>query len=227
MTYKPHVLLQWGGDLTAGEIWSNGLRLMFTGPLASLVDRKGWAEENLEDIAADVVAFVARADSHLGTKCKLRFVKLNPIGADGRYEDEGNTIVKRWDTTPYPSGTGGVYLPHQVATVATLATDTARGKASKGRIYLPTASVGIQDSDQMMSPSDATAIATSVKTLVQDLNNAPGIDSGDPEVHVMSRLGDPGPSHKVTDIVVDTRLDVQRRRGNAINAPRYTVAVPG
>lgn len=225
MTYEPHVLLQWGGDLTAGEIWSNGLRIDLG--VLNAAGRQNWCEAAITDCSNDVSAFVARAASHLGTKCKLRFVKLNPIGPDGRYESEDGTVARYYNTVPYPSGTGGVYLPHQCATVATLATDHTRGRASHGRIYLPTASIGIQDSNQQMSAADAIAIADSVKTLVNDLNNLPGLDIlvGNPQVCVYSALGSPGPHRAVTHIEVDERLDVQRRRANSAITTRHVVAL--
>lgn len=223
MTYAKHVLLQWGGDLTAGEIWSNSLRIFFGPTIPPYTDRRLWCDNNIDDVAADVVSFVARSDSHLGTRCKLRFVKLNPIGEDGHYESDDTTVEKTYNTIPYPAGSGGVYLPHQVCTVATLGTNATRGRGSKGRIFLPTASIGIVDTTQQMSESDATGIANSVKTFVNDLNNQPGIDIADPQVSVMSKLGDPGPHRAVNHVEVDTRLDIQRRRANNVTAVRVSV----
>lgn len=216
MTYADHVLLQFGGDIGTTEIWSMGIRLASSiAPDGLVAHGESW----LPDLAEDVEAFVERTSSHLSSDIKLRYVKCNAIGPDGLYKDQENTNVVFFDQDP-PQGPDGRQLPNQIACVVTLETAAQRGRASKGRLYVPALSAAIDGATGFFNGSHANDVMNSVRTLLQDINNTPGADIGSPEVHVYSNLGDPGPHRLVTHVSCDQRPDVQRRRANQLEAPR-------
>lgn len=222
MTYNPHILIQFGGTIGTDEEWSMGLRCATDGG-ADDGDNLN-AAEWLEDVAEDIVAFVEREESYLSSSVELKFVKVNAINAAGRYTDDGSTIAEYWGAGA-PSGVGTQKLPNQIALVATLETAKQRGKASKGRIYLPALALVVDTGTGLFSGSHTNAVMGSVKTLLDDINNGDGLDAESPQVCVYSNIGSPGPHEAVTHVSVDNRPDVQRRRANQMSRTRYRVAL--
>lgn len=221
MTFSPHVLLQFGGPIGTTEIWSGGLRLATEpGTDGDNEQAAGW----LADLSDDVAAWVSHTDSLLSSDVKLSYVKCNAIGPDGRYVDENNVNARYWESG-MPQGTSGRNLPNQVACVVTLETAAARGRASKGRLFTPALSMGIDGATGFFEATHVARVMASMKTFLDNINNGPLIDLGAPQVNVYSALGDPGPHRPVTRISVDARPDVQRRRANQLDAPRISTAL--
>jgi len=61
-----------------------------------------------------------------------------------------------------------------------------------------------------------TAVLTSAQTLLDNLNNSPGIDTQNPRIVVASNLGEPGPMRDVTQVAVGEILDKQSRRRRSL-----------
>lgn len=154
--------------------------------------------------------------------------KLNLIGTDGRYFNDGpgNEVIL--------SGTvgGGAFAPPaQLATVATLRTTADRGLASKGRMFLP-ACAGYQDVDTngQAATSAATRVAGAVRQFFIDINAAyAAAQSGDEALGRVGVASDKGVGQfrQVTKVAVGRVPDTMRsRRGKLDEDPFETAALP-
>lgn len=210
---RRHVVIQWGGTLPGGEIWSNMLRAggPFTGPTAGVPTHEELEELVHGELKDEVLQFHQRAATRIHVGCKLTYLKANVVDMDGHYTDP-NTIEHVY-SPPAAGGSSLVYHPPQVAWVVSLTTDLGRGLAHQGRFYLPAPSVEVMASDSMVVAADANALAGSVKTFIEAVADTPGWDFADPfQVLVMSKGGTGGATHLVTGVRVGRVLDTQQRR---------------
>lgn len=224
MTYAPHFLLSFGGRLDGeGEIWSNNIRLgpPLGGTFGSLVNIQG----ALEDCAADIRTYMAAAGSGYNNITKCEWVKLNEIGPDGRYASatEANTLYTA-DWEGEFGGTGTQQLPTSVAAAITWTTSNQRGRASRGRIFIPQPSGTI--SFGRFSPAVTASMAAAAAQFIRDLANWPGLDwPNSPVPVVASNLGSPGPMVPITGVRVGDVPDTMRSRRNAMDEVYENVAV--
>lgn len=200
----PHYYLQWGGKLPGNEQWSCGLRITpVTGDDVAVTPAMFTACSNA------VQTLHVTGGSSISALAKLSFVKLNPIGLDGRY------IFDETEEEILPdlpgSGAGGALYPNQVALVVSLTTGFSRGPAHRGRFYLPLPSMPV-DSSGMITAATAGTVGDTVTAFIAALNSsAPNV-----EVSVMSRK-DGAPGHRrVTGNEVGRVLDTQRRRRRSL-----------
>jgi len=137
----------------------------------------------------------------------LDTIKLNQIGTDGKYT-EADTV--QYDFSPVTKGASSTGTAPQVALAITLDTGLRRGRASRGRFYLPTP--GYQASPTGgLSNSQQNAVLASVTTYLTALNAAMvGYRLG-----VVSDLGS-GTQHYVTNARVGQVLDTIRSRRRSI-----------
>lgn len=207
--YVPHYKLVFGGTLCGTEQWSCSLNLA-TSPY------NAWPvgfdlDAHFADAVSDLGQWLQRADSKIGG-ASLTQIKLNKIDANGRYEDPNHPHTKAYAGI---NSSPSVLLAPQCAVVVTLLTAKARGAGAKGRFFTP-ALLAAVEGDGRMSLATATAIATSAKTLINDLNNWPGVDFlGDLRVVVATQgtAGDPGAENvPVTGVAVGRVVDTHRSR---------------
>lgn len=220
--FSPHYLLQFGGDLR-GDIWSCGLRLSTPGALDPPFLPAPDMDDIIEDLAADISTWMLAAGSGWSSASKLRFVKLNRIAANGHYADQENTNVKYFDTLPYPTGAAGGTYPNQVAMVVSWVTDATRGRASKGRVYVPTPTLGLQGGVDRFVGSDVQAAANAAAAFINNVNNQPGIDGAGFVAVVAS--GVDGTRRPITAVRVGDVPDTQRRRRNAVDEVYFAADV--
>jgi hypothetical protein len=143
--------------------------------------------------------------------CKLTTVKLNEIGADGRYVDKGNTTL--FDFTPAASGTGSTLIAPQISLVISLVTAKKRGLASSGRFYHPVPMATIADTAGLISAATAQSHADAAATLIKGLN---ALWAGNTwRVGVASDVG-AGHFEPVTAVRVGRVLDTMRSRRTAL-----------
>lgn len=98
-------------------------------------------------------------------------------------------------------------LPLQCAMVVSLHTGFA-GRTARGRLYLP--ATGQTLTAHQYGSSQVTAIANDFAAFFNAVNTLTGVGS----VAVVSQKGT-GNTRAVTSVVVDSRVDVQRRRANS------------
>lgn len=221
MVYKPHTLVAFGGDLgldwsatvPGPEIWECTVRIVDSVAGAPLSDPAGYMA-NLH--AALGTWFTTQSLCGVGTG--LRWLKVNNIGADGKYVDKTNTNV--FDYAPALNGTQAQPLPYILGFVTTWRTARTRPPGAFGRIYLPNATT---DTNGGVTISDIAAgsYADAGVSLLHVLR-----DAGDsvPAIPVVASRVDAS-NTPITHVAVGNVVDVQRRRKDAIPEAYQTRAV--
>ena len=208
MAYAPHVYAAWGGELLNGDIWGNGIRLMTaTGQLP-----EADVEDYLAAMAPGLSDWFAAAQSHHAPSASLTFLKLNNIGADGKYPPGAPT--HRHDYNPAVNGGGSGAGPAIVSTCISFKTAKARGTGANGRVYPPNFG------------GTASATGKVTQAVIDDL-----VAAGGALLDAVSLYANPGAvgrlipviaSRKdasltrITTVRVGDEFDVQRRRKNAV-----------
>lgn len=150
------------GSLYTSEAWSMGFSLMRNfAPSASPP-----AEVPPAVVTA---AGVMIGNGNISNAVRLDLIKLNLIGTDGRYVDQGDTVFHEY-TSPVPGGSTGRPAP-QVAMAVTLRTANRRGLAHAGRVYIPGPAHNPSD-DGRLTASGAEIYADAVATFINSVNAA-------------------------------------------------------
>ena len=222
MAYPPHLLLAWGGRMGDEEIWSNSLRLV-SGTTSDLAELQSTAIDQIDEIATEVAAFVNSSAVPYSSACKMDWIKLNAIGPDGKYWSTSSTNAIYYDT---PAATGKATAgPYQVALAITLRTFQQRGLAHSGRFYVPMGNTGDVDAATgQIGVSTANYARDATATLLNAINDNPGLDTKQIAVAVVSKVASPGQYQLVTGVQVGRVPDTQRRRRNALPEDYTTVA---
>jgi len=138
------------------------------------------------------------------TGCKAALIQPN-----GKYPTNSSPMYSTGSAVPGAT-TSGPYYPLQVATVATLLTTQLRGRASKGRLYLPPIAALLDASNFRYPGTRLNERGATVAAMISGCNSVMG-----GLAQVMSRVGD-GETHSITGVKVGNRADVQRSRDNAV-----------
>lgn len=229
MTYKRHYLLSWGGQLAAfKDIWSNNVRLVndeFGDPDAI---PSGTLDGFLDDMVTDIRTFMRDPATYHSANVQCQWVKLNEIGPDGRYADASNTRVR------YLSGTTGTFavingtatteVPAFQSVCVTTTTAAQRGRASKGRLFIPQCAPPLIGGG-FIDTTVRQAMANAAATFFTNLGDEPGVDVSNLAPYVVSGVGAPGPVRKITGVKVGNVPDIISRRKNAITETYSTAVV--
>lgn len=206
-----HMLMQWGGNFAAAagaegnDEFAGTLRFAGPGVLAADNDATG-------DVVADTFAeWWGSQYTYIPAIARLRWLKWNRIGTDGRYVNQGATrLIEFPNDVP---GTVPTVYPLQVCWVSTWTTDFQRGRAARGRTYWPTAvPVTGQELGRVASGPQGNFLGA-LRSLIPRLNQAAQLQGGGVVASVMSDL-DAGRTAAITGVRVGNRLDIQRRRDN-------------
>lgn len=214
MAYPSHFhRLVLGGTLYT-ETWNTSLSI--AGDLPEVSDTM------LSNIAALISSWFTSTglnSPYFYTTTKLTEIKLNRIDTDGHYEDD---VSQTW-VYPTPLSGPATAAPGpapQLTPVVTLRTAVERGRANRGRMYLPPASgFANPSSDGRAVAADALRIANGVATLINSLRAAyvaqygPGANTG--VVSVMSNIG-AGAQQRVTRVEVGRVIDTMRSRRSSL-----------
>lgn len=218
MTFdRTHLLLQWGGTLLGGEIWSNSLRMagpnLGNDPIGIIPHDQvqSWLEG---EVKSEVSTWHSSAGASIHSSCKLTYVKLNYIDINGHYYDP--TTHEYVYPTPVAGATSSPLLPSQCCVVVSLVTGLDRGWAHRGRFYSPAPAITLSPVDGLMDTTKATSIGAAAKVFLESLSDYPGLDPPtSPNAVVMSAKGT-GATHPVTGVEIGRVIDTQRRRRNAL-----------
>jgi len=183
------------------ERWS--FRLNLSDPAGSATLDEGLAT----DMFADCKAWAA-AETGIWLGSSLDTLKLARIGPNGLYREDA--IVDEFPAVQFAGGTT-LSFPFQVALAISLDTGQ-RGPRKRGRVYLPTPSVGLE-TDGQFGASSAEGFRNRFATFLNNLNNAGGLDANAPNVTIASSFGF---NTDVTSIRVGRVLDTQRRRRRSL-----------
>jgi hypothetical protein len=233
---QPHVRASWGGVLgnPGVEVWTNSINMMgLTGGATAGAD--GASLRGLLPALATIVSdwFHARGDtgrgiSAISSTAQLTWVKLNFIGANGKYRDNPNTLMLATPvfgggqtnaTTPIP---GTIW---QQSSVISLLTGQARGRGSHGRIYPPACGLPVGN-DGYMDAALTTAMQQNAVRLLGDLNKLVGAGGSGLQFNACvvsaESKGRAPINTPITRLHVDRIPDVQRRRVNRLSPNSLT-----
>lgn len=238
-TWLQHIRLSFGGPLGGGmEEWSNTVRLKHNANRAGNVGSVGVTgsqlDGGLERLEAPLKAWFSRSESGIHNSAQLTWAKLNLILTTGK-QSEAATHYREW--TAVGGGLLGGAPPWYQTAALTMRTDYKRGRAHSGRIFPPLIAYPIAAGGPYISEAQATAMATSWATALDDICAAI-VDASWPLPNqdlypVIASAGtavgpDPGGPVllPVTGVVVDRVHDVQHRRTNRVprlESPRQPV----
>jgi hypothetical protein len=217
--------LTWGGSSGSGEeSWTCGLRLWNIGLTLNDSDQT-WAAHGANCLAAIasvktiLQAFHTDGLMHLNPGMNINWVKLNPVGADGKQSSTLNTIELATMGTVAGNGSPGAF---EMALVASLTTDVARGRGHAGRLYHPVGSLTYDGIDGRVVGTTLTTVAQRTGKLIYDINHVSTWEltgtNKQPLVYILSNrsgkndITNTGPAYPVTGVNVGDVPDVQRRR---------------
>lgn len=225
--------LDFGGPLY-GDIWT--CRIHLNGEIdqdLSLLSPVDLATV-LDDIETDLKTWWNASD--FITSAQLSWLKLNEINPDtGRYVSATTTIGKEWDPVPGTSISGQA---PQLSLAVSWHTANRRGRAAKGRIYPPPSEVSFDSTTGQVYITYRADAAARAATLINNLNNWPGIDSPFDLTCIVlgmaseARAAETGDDsylthrkNNITAVAVGSVLDTQRRRRSALKESYEVVPV--
>ena len=217
MGYLRHWLLQFGGHQgDVSEEWSCGVRMAFPDGNGGVEDVDLPSEEDFLDNQAvpALTTWFQSPLAHIGEAAKLLTIKMNEIDAAGRYADQGTVHVRQLSVD------GGFSMglnahPLQVAAVLSWRNNqVARGPGSHGRIYSPRPVVTVNAAGDVAG-GDRVDICAQAVIMINTLDTTPG-GLGAPAFRpcIVSKLG-AGHVRQIDRVVVDSSLDIQRRRAKS------------
>lgn len=226
MAYTPHSLVAFGGALTSSiggdEIWECTVRGFAGVPTAAPSGLPlSNPEQYLSEVGPKLRTWFSSASAGIPAEVTLNYLKMNTIGADGRYSDpESHT----YDFTPPQAGGYGsaVGRPAFLSIALSWGTLRARGPASRGRIYLPNYSKATF-AGSVISGGDAQSVRQSGLTLLDTLANN-GSEEAQFQPCVVSKIS--GLYSPIKSVRVGNVYDVQRRRKNALAETYVSAAWP-
>lgn len=211
MTFaEPHQLVTVFGTAFGGlETWSFGVRFGGSGSTVT--------QAIADSLVAPTVTLWNDGTIFMPASHALEGVKLAPIGIDGKYPP--GEIAYIGDVVADFGPTNTNIHPAQCASVVTfLSSNTPRGRASRGRIYLPPLAGAVSTSTGQNG--GGANLATAVRTWIVALNALTGLGNAS----IMSELGS-GLSTPITHVRADNLHDTQRRRRRQLTSATTTVAV--
>lgn len=168
----------------------------------------------------------AAAGANISSSAKLTGFKLNRIGVDGKYMEDFTR--EHTYATPVAGGVAGP-IPAQIALAITLRTAAERGRASKGRFYVPVPSViSTLGTDGRVTVAQGQQQANAARSLIQALNTAlNGVTHGgfsDVRAGVVSKEGT-GTQHLVITTSCGRVPDTIRSRRSKLVEDHQNAAV--
>lgn len=207
-----HKLLTVFGTCYNGvETWSFGVRFS---PVTG-IDAVSQAQVNA--CVTPTQTFWNTAAIFMPSSHSLTGIKLAPIGTDGKYPDGEIAFIA--DITPDPGPTNTNLHPAQCTQVVTfLAAGQPRGRASRGRIYMPCPAAAV--SSGTGENGLGGPLATAAATWLSALNDVANLG----QAAIMSELG-AGITAPITSCRGDNLPDTQRRRRRQLVSATTTVAL--
>jgi hypothetical protein len=159
-------------------------------------------------IAGHIATFWEAPLAYVSQQFELFEVKFAVIEPSGLYPPDAEPLIHTY-TTPVQGGNGNnSTYPLQVSSVASLLTSAARGRAHRGRIYLPPINADL-NTTLVWQGSETNNRAGLLATMLTDVNGEiPG------QAAVYSRVGS-GIHRLINGVEIGNRPDVQRRRARS------------
>lgn len=173
-------------------------------------------QTHADDVYTLAAAFAADTDLSMKSVHKFVGVKVAPIATTGLYPP-GEIAYYKEGSPVAGYGTGGDPWPGQCTVCITLRTVIPRGRASRGRFYLPGLQGTISSYGKFPSGRPA-AVAGACAAFIGDLNGVSGLGVA----QVMSKTGE---YSVVTDVECGDVVDTQRRRRRQLIEVRSSASV--
>lgn len=202
-----HLYLSWGGpSCQDGEAWQSGLR--FPTPTVP-------GETLLEDVDLAIYGWLSDPNTACSGLFRHSWTKLAVIGTDGRYPDGVDALL--YEKTPGSVGAGNGHPPQCSVAVTTL-TERTRGRASRGRMYLPGNNSTIGD-DGRITVAAASNIAVRTAAFLDEVTDLMGVPAA-----VFSDVGT-GAMNPIVAVSVGRVVDTQRRRRRSLEEDRQRAEI--
>lgn len=217
MAYAPHWLYAFGGRLDTGqspaEIWQCGVRVALSGASAGdSIDEDQALTDWTPQITTWFQGTYTGAVKIIPTLCTLDWIKVNKIGANGKYVDETTHVH---DFVPAIAGLASPQMPNIIATAVTWRTGKTRPPGAWGRVYLPAYGTPITATGSMrMSAPTALAVANSGGQLLASIVATLSAQNLEGSPVVASKVD--GINRKILTVTAGDVFDVQRRRKDAL-----------
>jgi hypothetical protein len=211
VAYEPHWLLAFGGSfIGTGSVvlegWSCTMRLSHEDEsLGTLAP----SEAALDYYAGLIETWFSDSGTTIASSTKLEFIKLNAIGANGKYSNPWTNQQPATESTF--GGGGSPKYPPQISYAVSLRT-ALRGPRVRGRFFLPGICAALQTANLGISTTSAGQIAATTKTMINGMNAGTGVWTGStnkPQVSIVSKTGSVTP---VSEIWCGQALDTVRDR---------------
>ena len=211
MSYPEAIIkLSWGGVVAGQDVWTNGI---------SLAEYSVGGDGAITAFAdLEPVDFKTAIDAAFGGAngicdfLTLTWIKLALIGTDGLYLEE----AKIYDYPTPLQGTSNFIMSPQDTVVVSLLTDTPRGLANRGRIYLPSGFAQPGAGTGVIGSTGVNTVLTKFHTFFDAVNTV-GQTSTPPVFVSVASATRTGAIHIVQSIEVGNIVDTQRRRRNRLS----------
>jgi hypothetical protein len=193
------------------EEWSTGF---FLGQESA--DATPLAQAGIDQIRDAWEVFFEHGLSWISNRYQFTQAKAAIIDATGHTVLD--SVLYAYPASAVNGGATSGHLPPQCSLVCTLLSDRPRGKASKGRMYLPGYAGGVDGGGKVES-SIVSGIATNLKTFFDSMTS----DADIPDQLILAAKGTgPVPALTAQNDYVETLrvgdvVDTQRRRRNGLN----------
>ena len=172
------------------------------------------------DLGDDMWTFLNSVKALQSNVFRWTHVKVSPILATGKY---GAPAATYQFTSPLVGAVTGNATPPELAVAVSLRAGIL-GRRGRGRMYIPALAVTtISGTDGTLVSANATTLATALKTLVTNFEDAPGTEVMTPLVMVTSAGSAEGV--RPSQVRVGNHFDVQRRRQAQIKETYTTQAL--
>lgn len=189
----------------------------FSGAGGAFVDDTGelasWAEAVMDDFALGSGAWGGTMRSQIGTGSTIDQVRIYA------YETPGSPAVAVGESASAGSaGSGTITCPPQVACVFSLNTGIP-GRRTRGRFYWPMLTATLTTGGLLNGPTTPANLALAGADMLEQIGAIPGLVPDLTPV-VVSAAG--GLITPVISVSIDTVLDTQRRRRDALTGSKFT-----
>jgi len=209
----PHWLITVEGDSWAQtETWQFGVRALIEAGASQPADQQLLANA----LAAPTQTFFSHANVKMSNNVRLTAIKAAVINTDGHYAYQSPPGLYVYPT-PVVGAQATAVIPQQTIAVSTL-TALSRGRASKGRFYLPPTVVALSTDGRLPTTSDDIEVQARIWLLA--INATAQVSN----VSVMSKLSD-GVTNAVTGVGVGRVIDTMRSRRRSLQEGRTPLAL--
>lgn len=203
------------------EIWSTGFYLG-----NETADAGTASQAQVDAIAARWQTFFTASTANISNAYQTTQVKVAEMLADGK-TDPLNVVYHTYGTPISGNQVAGP-MPAQISLAATLTSAFPRGRAAKGRMFLPGVNISVSGSNGKLLSGSIPGLVTALRTFLNGVNT-----DGSPSAQLILAAKattkapiQPGLNKLVTGVNIGDVYDTQRRRRNGLKESRTAATIP-